>query len=76
MRYILLLVIFSSCLAERHTAVPATIVAKKPMFRRSGWILYEYATPDSTHLEFLSKKQYDVGSTHGVLPCQAKRIWK
>lgn len=76
MKYLIVLLLFTSCLAGRHTAVPATIISKKAMFNRSGWVLYEYITPDGTHLEFLSKKNYAVGKKHGVLPCYAKRIWK
>lgn len=76
MKYILLFLLFSSCLAERHTSITATVVGKKELFGRSGWVVYEYLTADGTHMEFITKRQFPIGATHQVLPCQAKRIWK
>lgn len=70
-------ILLTGCLADKHTAVKATIVEKKPLLKRGHWFAYTYLAEDSTFLEFYSpiQKRY-VGDVHNVLPCYAKRIWK
>lgn len=67
--------LLTGCLADRHTAVKATVTAKQTLFQPKPWFLYEYTTEDGTKLEFLTKKKREVGDVDNVLPCYAKKIW-
>lgn len=62
----------------RHTPVKARFISKREAIKSTGWFYYEYVSADSTHLQFLTKKNmhHKPGRYYAVLPCQAKRIWK